>query len=68
MKVGKKQNPSIFWALCRNLLIEVWRFEKKIPSKSGEFGAFFSMRNPLDRLKSYSERNKVVVALLTFHK
>jgi hypothetical protein len=66
MKVGKKQKPSIFWALCRKLLVEVWRFEKKSLQKS--LGLFFSMINPLDRLKSYSEGNKVVGDLLTFHK
>jgi hypothetical protein len=41
---------------------------KKIPSKSHKLGAFFSMRNPLYRLKSLSEKTMVVVALLNFHK
>jgi len=68
MKVGKKKNPSICWDLYSNIFVKSDDLKKKSLSKSGKFGAFLSMRNPLYRLKSYYERNTVVDALLTFHK
>jgi len=45
-----------------------WKFEKKAISKYGKLVSFFSMRNPLYRLKSFFFENKVVQALLTFQK
>jgi hypothetical protein len=35
------------------VIIKIWQFEKKIPSKSGEFGAFLFIKNPLYWSKSY---------------
>jgi hypothetical protein len=68
MKVEKKQIASTFLAPYWNLIIKTANLIKKTLSKSGKFGSFFSIRNPLCRLKPYFQRNMGVQALLTFNK
>jgi hypothetical protein len=68
MKVGKTRESFYILGFLLQLTHKSLAIWKKIPAKSCKFEAFFSMRNPLYRLKSHFERNRVVWALFTFHK
>jgi hypothetical protein len=41
----RKQNPSIFLTTHWNLSYKFCDLEKKVPSKSGQFGPFFPWKN-----------------------
>jgi hypothetical protein len=51
MKVEKKQDPSIF-SLPTGIYHKNLEIKKK-NFKTGEFGSFFSMKNPLYKSKSH---------------